>query len=286
MSTDGVDWAGEASAPRAPGVQSLDRAAAILRCFTARSATLSLSQIARETGLSTSTTHRLLASMQHNHLVRQTGDRRYALGPLLVQLVRSGAVASTLREAAMPVMTVLRDEQEETAGLHALLPSDERIVVDQVESHHPLRRTYTEMGIPIPLAYGAPGKVMLAHLPPDRLEAALDRPIRQLTPTTVTDHDALSAELEAVRQRGWATSFAERTPGIHTVAGPVFDHRGSVIGSLSMSGPGMRMPVERMQSLAPAVREAAWTVSEVLGATLDVVRARITGAWWGSSAGG
>jgi IclR family transcriptional regulator, acetate operon repressor len=258
-------------------VQSIDRAAAILRSFSENRAELTLSEIARTTGLTTSTIHRLLASMQENQLVRQPRPRRYAPGPLIVQLVRGGAVATTLREAALPTMAALRDEIEETVGLHSLLPTDERVVVDQAESHHPLRRTYTELGMPIPLPYGAPGKVMCAWLPPARREAVLDRGLDPLTPTTVTDPDALRKQLAQVRRRGYATSFAERTPGIHTVAAALFDHNGDVTGCLSMSGPEMRMPTERLETLGPRVRRAAWAVSEGLGATTRVVRSRNAG---------
>jgi IclR family transcriptional regulator, acetate operon repressor len=256
------------------GVQSIDRAAAILRCFVEHRAELTLSEIARATGLTTSTAHRLLASMQHNHLIRQTRDRRYSPGPLLVQLVRGGTVTTTLRDAALPAMTQLRDDVEETVGLHTLLPTDERMVIDQVESHHPLRRTYTEIGIPIPLPYGAPGKVLCAWLPTARCEAVLDQQMSALTPTTVTDPDALREQLDDVRRRGYALSFAERTPGIRSVAAPVFDHNGAVTGCLSVSGPEIRMSTERMHAFGPKLREKAWAVSEVLGATLTVVRSR------------
>ncbi|MGH3358653.1 MAG: IclR family transcriptional regulator, partial [Nocardioidaceae bacterium] len=204
-------------------MQSIDRAAAILRCFAEHRAELTLSEIARATGLTTSTVHRLLAAMQHNLLVRQARGRRYAPGPLLVQLVRGGAVTTTLRDAAMPAMTAMRDEVGETVGLHSLTPNDERVVIDQVESHHPLRRTYTELGLPIPLPYGAPGKVLCAWVPPARCESILHREISPLTPTTVTDPQALRTQLDEVRRLGYALSFAERTPGIRSVAAPLFD---------------------------------------------------------------
>lgn len=262
---------------RAGGVQSIDRAAAILRSFSEHRAELTLSEIARATGLTPSTVHRLLAAMQHNRLVRQTRERRYVPGPLIVQLVRGGAVATTLPEAALPAMTALRDEVEETVGLHSLLPSDERVVVDQVESHQPLRRTYTELGLPIPVPYGAPGKVLCAWLPPARSEAILSREISPLTPTTVTDPEVLRQQLSETRRRGYAMSLAERTPGIRSVAAAFFDHNGAVTGCLSVSGPEMRMPTERMHSIGPRVRRTAWVVSEALGATADVVRSRNVG---------
>jgi DNA-binding IclR family transcriptional regulator len=261
------------SAPR--GVQSIDRAVQILRCFSPRTPTLGITDIARTTGLSTSTVHRLLGALLANRLVRQTADRRYALGPLLVQLVRGGAAPTTLRDAALPTMTALRDAVDETVGLHELLPSDERAVLDQVESHQPLRRTYTEFGVPIPLTYGAPGKIMLALLPEPRREPILRRPIAAVTPTTITDPEALRTELRRDRERRFAFSLAERTPGIRTVAAPIFDAGGEVIGCLSVSGPEVRMPKRRLSELAPRVRDAAWEVSEILGATREAVEARL-----------
>jgi IclR family acetate operon transcriptional repressor len=256
------------------GVQSIDRAAAILRCFAEQRAELTLSEIARATGLTTSTAHRLLGAMQENQLVRQTRNRRYAPGPLLVQLVRGGTVTATLREAALPAMAVLRDEVEETVGLHRLTPNDERIVVDQAESHQALRRTYTELGVPIPLPYGAPGKVMCAWLPRTRREAVLREQFDALTATTVTDPKVLRTQLGEIRSRGYALSFAERTPGIRSVAAALFDHDGAVTGCMSVSGPEMRLPAERMEVLGAHVHRAAWTVSEALGATPQAVSSR------------
>ena len=266
------------------GVQSIDRAVRILRCFTTRDPALGISDIARMTGLSTSTTHRLLGALLDNRLVRQTADRRYALGPLLVQLVRSGAAATTLRDAAVTTMTALRDAVDETVGLHELLPSDERAVLDQVESHQPLRRSYTEFGVPIPLIYGAPGKIMLALLPEPRQEAILSRPIAPVTSSTITDPDKLRAELRRDRERRFALSLAERTPGIRTVAAPIFDAAGPVVGCLSVSGPEVRMPKSRLLELAPGVRDAAWEISETLGATPAAVQAHVDGLAGGADA--
>jgi IclR family acetate operon transcriptional repressor len=257
-------------------VQSIDRAVLILRCFTPRTPALGISDIARMTGLSTSTVHRLLGALLANRLVRRTADRRYALGPLLVQLVRGGAAPTTLRDAALPAMTALRDAVDETVGLHELLPTGERAVLDQVESHQPLRRTYTEFGVPIPLVYGAPGKIMLALLDETQVETILRRPIEPVTATTITDPQVLRRELRRDRERRFAFSLSERTPGIRTVAAPIFDATGTVVGAMSVSGPEVRMPKARLSELAPLVRDAAWEISETLGATAASVEERLS----------
>jgi IclR family acetate operon transcriptional repressor len=252
-------------------VQSIDRAVAILRCFDAHHAALGISDIARATGLSTSTAHRLLTSMTTNRLLDQGPDKRYRPGPLLVPLGRSGAVPSSLREAARPHMVALRDEVDETVGLHELLPTYERAVVDQVESYQELRRHYTDIGVPIALTHGAPGKAILSTLPWSRQKAALARGIEAVTDRTVTDPTALAAELATARQRGWAGSDAERTPGIRAVAAPVFDHTGMVVGALGLSVPTVRMDDARADELGRRAAAVAWNVSEALGATRSLV---------------
>lgn len=262
-------------------VQSVDRAVAILRCFDARRPTLGISDIARATGLSTTTTHRLLVAMQSNRLVRQTSDRRYGLGPLLVQLARSGALPTTLRDAALPVMTALRDAIDETVGLHELLPSGERVVVDQVESRQELRRTYTDIGVPIRLPHGAPGKAILSMLPVAQQEYWLSRPIESVTPRTITDPVELRAELAMARSRGWAGSRSERTPGIRAVAAPIFDHSGAAIGALGLSVPEVRMDDARAEELGDRVSSSAWEISEALGASHAAVEATLEAAGGG-----
>ncbi|MGH3358017.1 MAG: IclR family transcriptional regulator [Nocardioidaceae bacterium] len=261
--------------PHRSGVQSIDRAATILRCFDARHPELGTSEIARMTGLSTSTTHRLLVAMQQNHLIRQTAGRRFGLGPMLMRLARSGALPTGLRDAALPFMTELRDEVDETVGLHELLDSHQRVVIDQVESRQELRRTYTDIGIPIALPHGAPGKAILAFLPVSAQDRCLEEPISAITDRTVTDPDDLRAELAVARDRGWAGSDSERTPGIRAVAAPIFDHTGNVVGALGVSVPVVRMGDDRADELGRRASEVAWDVSVALGATRAGVDAAI-----------
>jgi IclR family acetate operon transcriptional repressor len=252
-------------------VQSIDRAVMILRCFDTRQPEIGISDLARRTGLSTSTVHRLLASMTDNGLIRQSSDRRYSLGPLIIQLGRNGGIPTTLRDVALPVAREMRDQVDETVGIHQLLANGQRAVIDQVESRQELRRTYTELGVPLPLPHGAPGKVMLAHLPADRQEWWLAQPIDAATPTTIADPEALRAQLTEIRKRGWSYSDAERTPGIRAVAAPVFDHTGAVVGALGFSVPTIRLDEQRAHELGSRIKDAAWEVSKRLGATGEAV---------------
>lgn len=256
---------GQGAAP-ASEVRSLDRAIAILNAFTRKRSELGVSEIAQLTGLNTSTTHRLLGSLAANGLVQQvSGSKRYALGPHILRLsyIASGHV--NVEEAALPVMRRLRDSSDETVGLHLLRADNRRVVVDQVESHKPLRRTYTEMGEPIPLHQGAPGKVLLAFLSPEAQDAILAGPLEAATQVTPTDPNKLRDELTLIRRQGYALSFGERVPDIHTVAVPVANHTGGVVAALSITGPTVRMPRERLEALAELGKAAGQELSKQLG---------------------
>ena len=247
-------------------VRSLDRAIAILDAFTGRRSELTLSDVAELVGLGTSTTHRLLRSLvAHGLLKRDPAGKTSSLGPHLVRLAQAAAGAMDLRELARPVLVRLRDAARETVGLHQLRDERSRVVVDQVESHQALRRTYTDLGEPIPLHQGAPGKVLLAFAPERLRVAVLSAPLEAANAQTIVDPCALRAELEAVRRQGYAFSYGERVGGIHTVAVPVFDHTGGAVASLSVTGPALRMPTDRLLAIAPLARAAAAELSALLG---------------------
>lgn len=247
-------------------VQSLDRAVAILDSFTADRVELGVSEIARGTGLSRSTAHRLLMSLQQHELVQQVpGDTKYALGPHVLRLAHAALAHVALRTIAEPIMTWLRDACGETVGLH--LPHGEfaRTVVAQVESRQPLRRTYTDIGHPIPIHQGAPGKLLLAFRPREIQDEVLSRPLAAATPLTITDPARLRDELSRIATDGYALSLEERTPGISTCSAPIYNHTGKVIAALSVSGPSSRLPCERLLEIVPLARQAAHRLSMQLG---------------------
>ena len=188
-------------------------------------------------------------------------------------MANSGAIPRTLREAALPFMTELRDEFDETVGLHEFLGTGHRIVAAQVESHQELRRTYTEIGVPIRLAYGAPGKAILSALPAHECARHLADPIEKKTAATIVDSVEVERELEEARARGYTESKGQRTVGIYALAAPVFDLTQKVIAALGVSVPEVRMTAERADRMGPRVREVAWQLSTTLGATAEGVHA-------------
>lgn len=247
-------------------VRSLDRAVAILKAFDESRSRMSLSEIAEHLDLNTSTTHRLLQALKAHGLVTQpAGGKAYALGPTVLRLARIATGSLDVQDVARPELRRLRDAIGETAGLHVLRSDLVRVVVDQAESHQALRRSYTELGEPIPLHQGAPGKVLLAWLDEDQRNALLSGHLDAATENTVTDPQALRDDLDAIRARGYAVSYGERVNGIHTVAVAIRDHEGRAVASISVTGPAMRMPADRLETIAPSVAASARAISAALG---------------------
>lgn len=238
---------------------------AILTAFTPARPTLGLGEIARLTGLTRSTTHRILSSLVEHQLVSKVGnDGRYALGPRLLRLASTVTATMNVTVLARPIMTRLRDDTGETVGLH-VMHSYRRVVVDQVESRATLRRTYTEIGEALPLHQGAPGKILLAHCPPDVQERLMKEGLEAATANTIVDSLQLSKDLRGAVKRGYAVSHGERVPDINTVAAPVFNFEGRAVASISVTGPSSRLTRKRLLEIAPATVEAARELSGLLG---------------------
>jgi IclR family transcriptional regulator, acetate operon repressor len=247
-------------------VRSIDRVVAILKTFTPDDPERGVSDIARASGLTISTTHRLLGALQVHDLVEQDAKHGgYRLGPGLLRLAHGVRSASHLQAFAKPVMTWLRDDLEETVGLHLYRAPAYRYVVDQVESRQALRRTYTEIDTPLPIHQGAPGKVLLAYLPEAQRERILENPLSAATSSTITDPVELRAALGEIRARGYGISLQERVVGISTLAVPIFDDEGEVSSCLSVSGPAVRLSEERLHEIADLAARAASTISAHLG---------------------
>lgn len=259
------------------GVQSIDRAVALLSVFTPERPVVGMSQIARLTGLSRSTVHRLLAALAAHGMVQQAPhSTSYTLGPRLLGLADTARQHLTRERQAEPVMTWLRDESGETVGLHVLDETPARRTLSQVESTQPLRRTYTDLGSPRPAHQGAPGKVLLAFAAEEVRQSVLSRRLTSPDGSRVIRPQELRAELDEIRTQGYAISIEERVLGVVALAVPARDHTGDVTAALSISIPAVRAGRAELVALAPLALHAASTLSARLGYGLGPLHRRST----------
>src|SRR6266545_4248287 len=160
-----VEGVGAAGAPPATyNVQSLERAAALLNCFSASEPELTIGELARRSHLPRSTVHRLVVNLVRlGFLARDQQSDRYRLGLLLAELGTIALSRMGLREKARPIMDRLADETGEVVCL-AVLEQNRSVYVEVVEGHHGLRLRAT-VGSVAPLHASATGTVLLAYMP-------------------------------------------------------------------------------------------------------------------------
>jgi DNA-binding IclR family transcriptional regulator len=125
---------------------------------------------------------------------------------------------------------------------------------------------YRNIGEPIALHLGAPGKVMLAFAPPAEIAAYLaSGPLASTTHHSVTDPEILGEELATIAKQGYAVSWEERTLGVVSLAAPIFDATGAVVASVNVSGPSQRIRKQDVRTFVPLVVGTARGISHGIG---------------------
>ncbi len=232
-------------------VQSIGRAFEIVEVLAA-DAPMTLSALARRSGLPLSTVHRLVGTLVSLGYVRADADKRYALGPRMIHLgERSGRMVS---HWALPYLTRLVDALGETANL-AQLDGDRIVYVAQVPSRHTMRM-FTEVGRRVHPHGTAVGKALLARLPDPQVEALVGRTgLPAHTPHTITTVARLHDELATIRDTGFAVDDEEQELGVRCVA--VALDAGTLRLALSVSGPVTRMTDDLVDRAVPDLRAIA-----------------------------
>jgi IclR family acetate operon transcriptional repressor len=238
--------------PTSGGVQSLDRAFALLDAVADLGGSARLSDIAARTGYPLPTIHRIARSLVVGGYLRQEPSKSYSLGPRLIRL--GSQAAHMLGSWATPYLSELAAETGETSNL-AVLEGDEVVYVAQVPSAHSVRM-FTEVGRHVPAHSTGVGKALLAQLDDEDVRRLVGRTgMPAQTPRTLTTTEALLADLAEVRERGYALDDGERETGVRCVAVALPDTPRRV--AMSVSGPSSRVTFERLGEILPALRRAA-----------------------------
>lgn len=259
--------------PAAPGLlavrdsgfstPSLDRALAVLECVARHPQGVSQARVAAELGLSANFVYRVAQALAaHGYLVRDA-SKRFSLGGKLLSLCQPVSDDVPLAEAALPAMRWLSEETGEAAHL-GIIDGHQGLVLERVIGRAMIK-FYVERGSRFPLHTSAPGKAILAFLPPaerDAVVAGMDFEAYQ--PWTLASPGEFLACLGRVRDEGYAIDAGEHLEGHHCLGGPVFGAAGIAVASLWITGPSQRLGEERMAALAPVVKEACRMASAAL----------------------
>jgi DNA-binding IclR family transcriptional regulator len=109
------------------------------------------------------------------------------------------------------------------------------------------------------------GKILLAYLPTEKVDAIVGSKLNRYTANTITDIDTLKKQLLTIRQRGLAVDNEENEIGVRCIAAPVKDSNGDVIAAISISGPSVRLSTQKLLNLGPSVKDCALKVSREMG---------------------
>ncbi len=256
----------EKTPTRRNSIQSVDRAARILKVLASGPRRLGVSEIADRLDLTRPTVHGLLQTLQAHGFVEQDRDSdKYQLGAGLLQLGNSYLDLNELRSRALLHAERLASRADAAVRVGVMHGASVVVV------HHVFRPDSTlqilEVGAELPLHASALGKAMLAYSPDEAIDDLLTEPLSRLTSRTLTP-GALREELNDIRERGFAREKDEAILGESSIAAPIFDHSGHAVGAIGIVGDTDRiMPRGPSRQLASAVTEAARGISRELGAS-------------------
>ncbi|HZS25442.1 MAG TPA: IclR family transcriptional regulator [Gaiellaceae bacterium] len=250
--------------------QSLERGLAILSAFRSGAPLLGVSELGRDLGLSRSTTHRYVATLAAlGYLQQDPGTKKYRLGPRVLDLGFSAINSMELREIAAPHLRELSDESGFTVNM-AILDDLDIVYVERCRSAQARQREIDlnlHVGSRLPAYCTSLGKVLFAYLDAADLDARLRRiEFARRGPNTLTSRRSLEAELERVRENGYAVNNEELAYGLRSIAAPILTHDGAAPAAINLAvHSSMVSSLDMGAKLGPVVRRAAADVSARLG---------------------
>ena len=259
--------------PRDGGVQSVDRALQIIETLAEDDEGYRLSDLAVRTGLSTSTAHRLLTTLEKRRFVQfdptcskwHVGAQSFAVGATFTR--RRNVVAQ-----AVPYLRKLRDRTRETANL-AVVDDEAIMVLTRVESRE-IMRSLTKVGGRVAMVASGVGKAVLATYSDAEVGAIIrHHGMPRLTEKSIVRPGDLFKDLAAIRRQGYAVDDEEACMGLRCIAAVVYNDSSEPLAAISVSGMTSRITDERLATLGETVREVAAELTLALGGVMPAVKA-------------
>jgi len=245
-------------------IQSIQRAAAILRSFTEAEPELGVIELGRRLGLHKSTVSRILSTLQAEGLVGQNAETgKYRLGVGLISLAGVALGRLDVRGLSQPHLNRLAELSEETVNV-TIRDGDECVNIERIASPKPIQYVGW-IGRRTPLHCTASGKVLLAHLTLEEREAILPATLALFTAKTIVDRQVLEQSLPAIYSQGYAIVHDEFEEGFSAIAAPIYDHEQQIVGTVSISGPTFRMGPGQIEVFVEPLQEVTHTISMEMG---------------------
>ncbi|WP_309113298.1 IclR family transcriptional regulator C-terminal domain-containing protein [Saccharothrix sp.] len=227
-------------------VQSLERGLAVIRAFNADAPALTLTDVAKATGLTRAAARRFLLTLADLGYVRTDG-KLFSLTARVLELGYAFLSSMSLPEIAQPHLERLSGEVRESTSASVLDGADVVYVARFAVSR--IMAVSITVGTRFPAYATSMGHVLLAGLTAAELERYLATVrLEPLTSHTITSAERLREELDVVREQGWALVDQELEEGLRSVAAPVRDRTGRVVAAVNVSSHASRTSLERIRA--------------------------------------
>jgi IclR family transcriptional regulator, acetate operon repressor len=245
-------------------VQVLDRSLKLLE-LVAEAEGAVLTDLAEQSGMAPSTVHRLLTSLAQHGMVTHDGEtgawtigvKAFEIGTAYLRFRKLGTISRRFLKQLM-------DECGETANI-AIEDDGDVVFISQVESHAPMR-AFFRPGRRGPIHASGIGKAILSTWTDEQIEALLSgKPLQHFTGKTRDSLPKLLGDIAEIRARGWSTDDEEHTLGMRCVAAPIFDEYGEAVAGISISGPAVRLPDEKIAAIGPLIKSVAEALTKAMG---------------------
>src|SRR5689334_10945450 len=254
------------------GVQSVDRALHIIETLAEDDEGYRLSDLAVRTGLSTSTAHRLLTTLEKRRFVQfDRAGSKWHVGARSFTVGATFARRRNFSAQAVPYLRKLRDLTRETANL-AVVDDEFIIVLTRMESRE-IMRSLTKVGGRVAMVASGVGKAVLATYSNEDVSAIIHHHgMPRLTEKSIVRPGDLFKELEKIRRQGFAIDDEEACMGLRCIAAVVYNDCAEPLAAISVSGMTSRLTDERLPMLGQTVREVAAELTVALGGVMPAAK--------------
>lgn len=266
LMTAAPDWSDESENsslnPR-DYVSSLARGLEVLRAFNRTRRKMTLSEVAAETGNTRAGARRILLTLVREGYAVADG-KLFDLTPQVLELGFSVLSSKGVWDIARPFIDHLSDEIQESVSAAVLDKSD--VVYVTGAQYHRVISVGIIVGGRFPAAQTATGRVLLAVQPEESwAEIIQNMPLDRMTDRTVTDPVEFRRILEDVRDKGWCLVDQELEIGLMSIAVPVYNSTGAIVGSINVGAPSVRMTPEMMvEVILPKLQKTVANISRAI----------------------
>ncbi|HQX59725.1 MAG TPA: IclR family transcriptional regulator C-terminal domain-containing protein [Burkholderiaceae bacterium] len=250
-------------------VQSFARGLEVIRSFSAKAPSQTLTEVAGRAGLSRAGARRILLTLEALGYVRSDG-KLFSLSPRILDLGFSYLSSMPIWNLAEPVMEALVAQVHESSSA-AVLDGTDIVYVLRVPTRK-IMSISLGVGSRLPAYCTSMGRILLSALAQDDLMALLRASdLAARTKTTLTDAKEIAAKVAQARRQGWSLVNQELEEGLISLAAPIVDRSGQMVAALNISGQANRTSARVMQdTMLEPLLEAARTISRQLdGTTVD-----------------